>query len=81
MCNGFWHLWWTILFRKYSPGLVSGILIWMDSSFIVRYGPDAETIAPQTPWGAVIIGLLYATFLAFYIPLVKGRAMRARGGK
>lgn len=61
--------------------LVSSILIWMDSYFIVRYGPGAETIAPQTLWGAVIIGLLYATFLAFYIPLVKGWAMRARVGK
>jgi hypothetical protein len=81
LCNGFWHLWWTIYFREYSPGLVSSILIWMDSYFIVRYGPGAETIAPQTLWGAVIIGLLYATFLAFYIPLVKGRVMRARVGK
>jgi Protein of unknown function with HXXEE motif len=51
LCNGFWHLWWTIHFREYSPGLVSSILIWMDSYFIVRYGPGAETIAPQTLWG------------------------------
>jgi hypothetical protein len=56
---------------------VSSILIWMDSYFIVRYRPVGETIEAQTFWGALIIGLLAATFLAFYIPLVKGRAMRA----
>jgi hypothetical protein len=39
----------------------------MDSYFIVRYRPVGETIAPRTSWGAVFIGLLAATFLAFYI--------------
>jgi len=33
LSNGFWHLWWTIHFREYSPGLVTSILIWMDSYF------------------------------------------------
>src|SRR5256885_535577 len=80
LCNGFWHVWWVIHFREYSSGLVSSILIWMNSYFIVRYRPVAETIAPLTLWSAVIIGLLAATFLAFYIPLVKGRAMRPRIG-
>jgi hypothetical protein len=48
LCNGFCHLWWTIHFREYSPGLVSSILIWMNSYFIVRYRPVGETIAPPT---------------------------------
>lgn len=77
LCNGFWHVWWTIHFREYSPGLVSSILIWMDFYFIVRYRPPAEAIAPRIMWGAVLIGLPAAAFLAFYIPLAKGRAMRA----
>jgi hypothetical protein len=64
------------LFLVHGP--VSSILIWMDSYFIVRYGPVGETIAPRTLWGAVLIGLLAATFLAFYIPLVKGRTMRTK---
>ena len=80
LCNGFWHVWWAIRFREYSPGLVSSILIWMDSYFIIRYRPVEQAIALRTLWGAVIIGLLAATFLAFYIPLIKGRAMRARVG-
>jgi hypothetical protein len=78
LCNGFWHLWWTIGFREYSPGLVSSILIWMDSYFIVRYRPVEETIAPRTLWSAVFVGLLAAAFLALYIPLVKGATMRAQ---
>jgi hypothetical protein len=78
LCNGFWHLWWTIHFREYSPGLVSSILIWMNTYFIVRYRPAGETIAPPTLWGAIFIGVLAAAFLAFYIPLVKGRTMRAK---
>ena len=76
LCNGFWHVWWAIRFREYSPGLVSSILIWMDSYFIVRYRPVAENIAPRTFGGALAIGLLAATFLARYIPLIKGRRMR-----
>jgi hypothetical protein len=78
LCNGFWHLWWTIRFREYSPGLVSSILIWMDSYFIVRYRPVEEAIPSPTLWSAVILGLLAAAFLAFFIPLIKGRTRRAR---
>jgi hypothetical protein len=40
-----------------------------------------ETIAPRTLWGAVFIGLLAATFLAFYIPLVKRQDDASRGVK
>jgi hypothetical protein len=51
-CNGAWHVWWSLRFQEYSPGLVSSILI----------------------------GLLFATFLAFCIPLVKGRQMHQKPG-
>jgi hypothetical protein len=75
-CNSIWHVWWAVHFREYSPGLVSSILIWMDSYFIVRYRPPDQPITAQTLWPALIIGLLFATFLALYIPLIKGRAFR-----
>jgi hypothetical protein len=81
LCNGFWHLWWTIHFREYSPGLVTSILIWMDSYFIVRYRPVGETIAPRILCGAVFIGLLAASFLAFYIPLVNREGDASQGVK
>jgi Protein of unknown function with HXXEE motif len=75
LCNGFWHLWWTIHFHEYSPGLLTSILIWMDSYFIVRYRP-ADAITAGTFWLAALIGLLAAAFLSFYIPLVEGGKMR-----
>jgi hypothetical protein len=31
-------------------------------------------------WLAALIGLIAATFLAFYIPLVKGKEMRKKVG-
>jgi hypothetical protein len=79
LCNGFWHLWWTLHFHEYSPGLLTSILIWMDSYFIVRYRAPGD-ITAATFWPAALIGLLFAIFLFCYIPLVKGRKMRANSG-
>jgi hypothetical protein len=76
LCNGFWHLWWAIHFQEYSPGLLTSILIWMDFYFILRYRPPGQTIQPQVLLPALAIGLLAAPFLAFYIPLLKGRQFR-----
>jgi hypothetical protein len=80
LCNGLWHVWWSIHFREYSPGLVSSILISMTSYFIVRYRPAGEPIASRALWLAVLIGWLAAAFLAFYIPLVKGKEVGAHLG-
>jgi uncharacterized protein with HXXEE motif len=71
-CNGLWHLWWTVHFHEYSPGLVSSILMWMNFYFALRYTPTIPAPAIVVP--AVVIGLAAATFLAFFIPLVKGQA-------
>jgi hypothetical protein len=76
LCNGFWHVWWSVRFHEYSPGLLTSILIWMDSYFIMRYRPVAEPIASRSLSLALTIGLLAAAFLFFYFPLVKGRHMR-----
>lgn len=76
-CNGFWHLWWALRYREYSPGLVSSILIWMNAYFIVRYRPATETISGPVLLTAGILGLAAAAFLAFYIPLFKGRRRTA----
>jgi hypothetical protein len=75
-CNGFWHVWWAIRYREYSPGLVTSVLIWMDSYFILRYRPDSEVVSRAEWWAAAIIGLLAAMFLAFFIPLVMGNKAR-----
>jgi hypothetical protein len=76
LLNGCWHLWWAIHFREYSPGLLTSILMWMNSYFIVRYSPDGA-ITTGTLWPATLIGLFGAAFLSFYIPLVKGREQRS----
>ena len=64
------------LSRVFS-GLLTSILIWMDSYFILRYRPDSETVSWAEWRAAAIIGLLAAIFLAFFIPLVKGKATEA----
>ena len=78
LCNGFWHVWWAMHFREYSPGLVSSILIWMNFYFIVRYRPPDQPLSTSEVMAALAIGLAAAAFLSFYIPVVKGRAMRSR---
>jgi hypothetical protein len=76
MCNGFWHLWWAMRYREYSPGLVTSILMWMNVYFVARYRPLSETIAPSTLGVAAIIGLLFTAFLVTYIPIIKGRTLK-----
>lgn len=73
-CNGIWHLWWTVHFHEYSPGLVSSILMWMNLYFALRYTPALPTPAITVP--ALLIGLVAAAFLAFFIPLAKGGGRR-----
>jgi hypothetical protein len=84
--NAVWHVWWSVRFNEYSPGLVSTILIWMTDYFILRYRPATETIDAPVLGTAIAIGLTAACFLAFYIPVVKGRGLsrgasiRSKGG-
>ncbi len=73
LINGLWHIWWSVRFREYSPGLVTSILIFMNFYFIVRYRPISDTLSRSEVVPALAIGLLAGAFLCFYIPLVKGR--------
>jgi hypothetical protein len=77
-CNGFWHVWWTVHFREYSPGLLTSILFWMDFYFILRYRPVSQPLGLPVFLPALAIGLAAAAFLSFYIPVVKGRARRTK---
>jgi hypothetical protein len=78
LCNGFWHVWWAVHFREYSPGLLSSILMWMNFYFILRYRPSAEPLPLQVLVPALAIALVWTSFLFFYIPIAKGRA-KGRG--
>ena len=72
MCNGLWHVGWTIHFREHSPGLVSSILMGMNFYFILRYTPPGQIeLGLWIP--ALMIGGVLSAFLFFYIPVVKGR--------
>lgn len=79
MCNGLWHVGWTVHFREYSPGLVTSILMWMNFYFILRYTPPEQAIGQEMWVRAVIIGGLFTAFLVFYIPMVKGRKRSKTG--
>jgi hypothetical protein len=72
-CNSIWHVWWTARFREYSPGLVTCVLIWIDTYFVVFYRPPLPALDAAALSPAVALGLIWAAFLAFYIPFVKGR--------
>lgn len=78
VCNGFWHVWWAVHFREYSPGLVTSILIWMNFYFILRYRPPDQQLTTHEVVSALAIGMAAAAFLSFYIPIVKGREIRSK---
>jgi hypothetical protein len=75
-CNGFWHLWWALRYREYSPGLVTSVLMWMNAYFVVRYRPASEVLPPSVLWPAAAIGLVFTAFLVLYIPVVKGGVLK-----
>jgi hypothetical protein len=81
LCNGFWHLWWTIHFREYSPGLVTSILIWMDSYFIVRYRPIGETISGTNFMGRSIHWIARCQFSSFLYSAGKRECEESQGVK
>jgi len=72
--NSLWHIWWTAHFREYSPGLLTSLLIWMQSYFILLCRPKNQPLDLRAIWPGILLGLLAAAFLTLYIPLVKGRA-------
>ncbi|AXC12174.1 hypothetical protein ACPOL_2870 [Acidisarcina polymorpha] len=41
-CNSIWHIWWAVRYREYSPGLLTCILIWMQTYFILAYHPSSQ---------------------------------------
>lgn len=68
-CNSLWHVWWTVQFREYSPGLVTSLLFWVQTYFIVYYRPETPRWTWSLTWPAVSLGLLAAAFLTFSMPI------------
>jgi ABC-type phosphate/phosphonate transport system permease subunit len=71
--NSLWHIWWTVHFREYSPGLLTSLLIWMQSYFILFYRPETPRLTWQLVWPGVLLGSLAAALLSFYIPFFARR--------
>lgn len=76
LANGLWHVWWTAQLREYSPGLLTSVLIWMESYFIVFGRPSGNALDLGALWPGLILGTVAAAFLTLYIPLIKGRRNR-----
>jgi len=74
--NGWWHVWWSIRFREYSPGLLSSLLMWMNLYFILRYRPAVPALSLGIVVPALLIAPFWTAFLFLYIPLAKGRRNR-----
>jgi len=77
-CNGLWHVWWSIRFHEYFPGLLSSILMWMNLYVVIRYRPAMPPFTVAIVASALFVGLVWTAFLFFYIPLAKGRTKRRR---
>jgi hypothetical protein len=68
--NGFWHLWWTVRFREYSPGLVTSILMWMSLYFLLRYALPAAGITASEWSISIAIAAVATVFLFVTFPLI-----------
>lgn len=68
--NGFWHLGETILTRKFSSGLLSSVLVWMLTYFLIRYALlkgeiSISYFALSALIGAVLTSLMLGSLFAF----------------
>jgi hypothetical protein len=68
--NGLWHVWWTVHFREYSPGLLTSILMWMSLYFLFRYASPTIEISTSEWWASFAIAAALTLFLSFTFPLI-----------
>ncbi len=57
------HLWWTLRYREYSPGLVTSPLYWVLVYLIGRQLSEANEPASQV-WTGVIVGIAGGVLLS-----------------
>jgi hypothetical protein len=75
------HLWWTIRYREYSPGLVTCILFAQLLYFVTRFGLIPRLFSPTEYVIGGILGAMAAVFLGFLPTTIMPRMMRARNGR
>lgn len=65
--NAIWHFWWAVHFREYPPGLLTSLLILIESYWIVFCRPVTRSLSLRSIWPGVVLGILAAIFLSFYM--------------
>jgi hypothetical protein len=79
--HGFvFHIWWTVKYREYSPGLVSCVLAWILGYLVTRAGLLAGSIARVDFVIGGLIGFVASIVLALSPTVIfPGRAARKAG--
>jgi hypothetical protein len=72
------HIWWSIRYKEYSPGLVTGIIFWILVYFVIRYGLRPGLIGHTDFLIGAIGGFAGALFLAFLPTTIMPRISRRK---
>ncbi len=73
------HVWWTVRYREYSPGLLSCVLFWMLLYFVTRYGLLAGRVAEFDFVIGGIAGTVGAILLTLSPTVIFPRLLSKRG--
>ncbi len=68
--NGFWHLFETIINKKYSSGLLTSVIVWIAMYLLIRYSFIKGEILSFYFFTSLIIGLVIK--LLMMVPTVLG---------
>ena len=61
--NGLWHIGWTVMFKEYSPGLVTSGLFFVMLYFSYRYGVQKGPIEQIVFFGGAMIAIIIEVLL------------------
>jgi len=75
------HLWWSIRYKEYSPGLVTGILFWILVGFVVRHGLTADLIRREDFIIGMVTGCAGALFLSLLPTVIMPAVYRRKKAK
>ena len=78
--NGLWHVFGTVMFREYSPGLMTSPLYWIIMYFIIRYSFLQGNISLPNFIISVVIGTVI-TILMIGGGLFARRGRRGKGNQ
>jgi len=65
------HLWWSIRYKEYSPGLLSGLLFWILTYFLIRCGVIPGLISKSD----FLVGLITGCAGGFLLSILPTRIM------